>query len=163
MSDPMSDPVIATLAASPPRRFVGVAMLAMLGGLLVYLALALPFSGTQVFLILGGLASLWAGARMHSATSQLLELSQEELRVKDGPILAKIADIEKVERGPFAFKPSNGFLITLKSQGTRRWAPGLFWSFSRKIGVGGVTGAPQTKGLAEAMSALVAERQIAAS
>ena len=158
----MSDPVIAILEASPPRRFLGTGMLLLLGGLLIYLALALPFSGSQVLLILGGLAGLFAAMRLHAATAQVIELTASQLRIKDGAVLAELDNIEKVERGAFAFKPSNGFLVSLKQKGPRRWAPGLFWAFSRKIGVGGVTGAPQTKGMAEALAILVAERELKA-
>lgn len=156
----MSDQVIATLAASPPRRFTGTGMLALLGGLLIYLAFELPTGGSQILLLVLGVAALLASARLHRATSQVIELTAQELRIKDGSVLAKVDDIQKVERGAFAFKPSNGFLVTLKSNGPRRWAPGLFWSFSRKIGVGGVTGAPQTKGMAEALAILIAERDL---
>ncbi|MGB7318514.1 MAG: hypothetical protein WBC85_11170 [Planktotalea sp.] len=154
----MSDKVIATLAASPPRRITGTAMLAILGGLLIYLALALQIGASQIILIVFGIGALLAAMRLHSATSQVIELTEHELRIQGGDVLAKVSNIEKVERGAFAFKPSNGFLVTLKSRGERRWSPGLYWSFSRKIGVGGVTGAPQTKGMAEALAILIAQR-----
>lgn len=158
----MSDPVLAVLEASPPRRFLGTGMLSLLGGLLIYLAFALPLSAAQLLLILSGLAGLFAATRLHAATEQVIELTATQLRVKDGIVLAELDNIEKVERGAFAFKPSNGFLVTLKQAGPRRWAPGLFWAFSRKIGVGGVTGLPQTKAMAEALAILIAERDVKA-
>jgi hypothetical protein len=156
----MSDPVIATLAASPPRRWTGTVMLSFLGGLLIYLALSVPFSAPQVILILCGLFVLFAASRLLAATAQVIELTQTELRVKDGVVLAKLADITKVERGAFAFKPSNGFLVSTKESGPRRWSLGMYWCFSRRIGVGGVTGAPQSKGMAEAIAVLIAERDL---
>lgn len=154
----MSDDVIATLNASPPRRFMGTAMLVLLGGLLIYLGLSLTLGLSQIGLVLGGVLALALGMRLHSVTGQVLELTAQELRVAGGETLARVAEVEKVERGAFAFKPSNGFLITLSHSGPRRWAPGLYWSFSRKIGIGGVTGAPQTKAMAEALSGLIALR-----
>ncbi len=156
----MSDPVIATLAASPPRRWTGVVMLSILGGLLIYLALSVPFSISQIALLLCGIAVLLAASRLFAATAQVIELTKTQLRVKDGIILAEIANIAKVERGPFAFKPSNGFLVSTKENGPRRWSPGLYWCFSKRIGIGGVTGAPQTKGMAEALAILIAERDL---
>lgn len=156
----MPEPVIASLEASPPRRWTGTVMLALLGGLLIYLASSVPFSVSQLALFLGGLFALFAAQRLNAATSQVIELTKSTLRLQDGPVLAEIANIANVERGAFAFKPSNGFLITLKESGPRRWAPGLFWCFSKRIGIGGVTGASQTKGMAEALAILVAERKL---
>lgn len=156
----MSDPVIATLAASPPRRWTGTVMLSLLGALLIYLAFSVPFSISQVALILCGIAVLLSASRLFAATSQVIELTKSELRVKDGVVLTELSNIAKVERGAFAFKPSNGFLVSTKQNGPRRWSPGLFWCFSKRIGIGGVTGAPQTKGMAETLALLVAERDV---
>ena len=112
----MSDPVIATLAASPPRRFMGTAMLALLGGLLLYLAFELQMGASQVLLLGMGIGALLASARLHRATAQVIELTPEHLRIQGGAVLAEINDIEKVERGAFAFKPSNGFSFFLLTQ-----------------------------------------------
>lgn len=156
----MSDPVIATLTASPPRRWTGTVMLSFLGGLLIYLALSVSFSASQLILLLCGVFALFSASRLFVATAQVIELTQTELRVKDGAVLAKLGDITQVERGAFAFKPSNGFLITTKDSGPKRWSPGMYWCFSRQIGIGGVTGAPQSKGMAEAIAVLIAERDL---
>jgi hypothetical protein len=158
MFDPEAGPVSLELTASPPRRYVGVGMLALLGGLLVFLSVSLPFGIGQIVILAVGILALWGATRQYTATAQVLELTETEFRVIGGPVLAGIEDIEKVERGAFAFKPSNGFLVTLKTSSPRRWAPGLFWCMGRRIGVGGVTGAPQTKAMAEAMAGLIAMR-----
>lgn len=154
----MSNPVIATLTASPPRRWTGTIMLGILGALLIYLAFSVPFSLSQIALIVCGIIALIAASRLFAATGQIIELTKSELRVRDGIVLAQISNVAKIERGAFAFKPSNGFLISTKENGPRRWSPGLYWCFSKRIGVGGVTGAPQTKGMAEAIAILIAER-----
>lgn len=153
----MSEPVLATLRASPPRRFVGVAMLVVLSGLLIYLGLALVLGLAQIGLLLGGGIALALAVKMHRVTEQELELTREVLRIKGGEVLAEVENIAKVERGAFAFKPSNGFLIRLKKPVQRRWAPGLFWSYARKLGVGGVTGAPQSKAMVETLALLISE------
>lgn len=166
MPDPSTDPsqaqVVATLAASPPRRYMGTAMLGMLGFLMLYLSLSVPTGGSQFMLVAFGLLGIYASYRLYDASGHVIELTTEQLRVQSGVVLAELSNIKKVERGAFAFKPSNGFLVTLKETAPRRWAPGLFWSFSRQLGVGGVTGAPQTKGMAEALAILIAEREIKA-
>lgn len=156
----MSDPVLASLTASAPRRWTGTITLALLGFLLVYLAFSVPFGVSQIFLFLGGIGVLVAASRLHTATQQVIELTKSELRVQNGPVLAKVSNIAKVERGAFAFKPSNGFLVSLKVAGQRRWALGMYWSFSKRVGVGGVTGAPQTKVMSEALAVLIAEEKL---
>ena len=156
----MSDPVIATLAASQPRRWTGAIMLTLLGGLLIYLAFSVPFGTAQICLFIAGLFGVFAANRLFGATSQVLELTAHSLRIQGGDELAALSNIAKVERGAFAFKPSNGFLVSLKENAPRRWAPGMYWSFSKRIGVGGVTGASQTKGMAEALAVLIAERDL---
>ena len=154
------DEVLATISASQPRRWLGVSALMGLGALLIYIAFAQPPAlGWQAFLlVLGGLA-LWAGERMRSATENAIELTREELRDSTGRVIARVADIENVDRGFFAFKPSNGFLIrTRTAAGPRAWFPGLWWRIGRQIGVGGVTPGSQTKFASEVLAALMAER-----
>jgi hypothetical protein len=63
-----------------------------------------------------------------------------------------------VERGAFAFKPSNGFLVRLDKPLGRGWAPGLWWRLGRLLGVGGVTSASQSKAMAEILSLELARR-----
>lgn len=157
----MSEPVLMTLHASPPRRFLGVTMLAVLGLLLIYLAFAIPTSVVQVVLLGLGALGLFCAVKLYEATAKVLELTATELRVKGGPVLVELANMQKIERGAFSFKPSNGFLLSRKTAGARLWAPGLYWSFGRRLGVGGVTGAPQTKALAEAIANMIAERDLA--
>lgn len=133
-------------------------MLAVLGGLLLYLAMTVPLGATQIFLLVFGLVALWSAMRLQAATAQTLILTERALITDRGDELAQVDEMEKVERGAFAFKPSNGFLLTTRSPGPRRWAPGLFWAMGRRIGVGGVTGAPQSKAMAEAIAGLIALR-----
>jgi len=146
------------LSASAPRRFLGVAMLSVLGALLVYLAFSMPAGIGQIVILLCGAFALSAAVILHRATGQVLVLTREALQVEGGPVLAQVADMVKVERGAFAFKPSNGFLLTVARPQPRGWAPGLYWRMGRRIGVGGVTGAPQSKAMAEAIAGLIALR-----
>ncbi len=150
----MSDPFQPKIAASQPRRWLGVGMLLFLGGLLIYVAFATPPDlAWQVFLLLMGGASLWVGDKMRRATEGWIELTDDALVTHTGEVIALIDQIEKVERGMLAFKPSNGFMIKTKNPAARRWEPGLWWRMGRRIGVGGVTPASQSKVMADLISA----------
>lgn len=150
----MSDPFQPKIAASPPRRWLGVGMLLFLGALLIYVAFATPPDlAWQVFLLMMGGASLWLGDKMRRATEGWIELKDDALITQSGEVIARIDDIEKVERGMLAFKPSNGFMIKTKTPAARRWEPGLWWRTGRRIGVGGVTPASQSKVMADLISA----------
>lgn len=155
----MQDEVLAVVEASAPRRWIGVGMLTVVGGLVIYVALASPPAiGWQIFLIVAGAGALSLARRLWISTQDRLELTRDVLRTSTGDIIAEVKDIESLDRGVFAFKPSNGFLIRTKEPDTRSWAPGLWWRIGRRIGVGGVTAASQTKFMSEILTAMIAER-----
>lgn len=158
MSDP--DEILATISASQPRRWLAVISLMFLGVLLIYVAFAQPpVFGWQVFLLVIGLATLYVGDQLRRATEAVLELTETELREKGGDVIAYVADIQSIDRGFFAFKPSNGFLIrTRQTQGRRRWRPGMWWRLGRQIGVGGVTPGHQSKFASEIIATMLAQR-----
>ena len=149
-----SDEVLARIRVSQPRRWLGIAMLYGLGALLLYVAFSTPPEpGWLVFLVAAGLGSLWMGEAMRRGTESALVLTEAGLFDADGSLLAAFDDIRKVERGFLAFKPSNGFVVTTHTPGQRRWRPGLYWQLGRRIGVGGVTAAAQTRIVADLMAA----------
>jgi len=158
----MKDEVLAIVGASPPRRVIGVGSVLVLGVTAICVALLRPPSnpGWIVFLLALGLGALWLTDRMRKATSHRLELTREALRSSTGEVLVNVADVEAIERGAFAFKPSNGFTLVLKNNaqtGPKRWEPGLWWRLGRRVGVGGVTPGHQAKAMAEILSALMQE------
>lgn len=155
----MEDEVLARVSVSPLRRWLGITVLLGFGGVVLYVALATPPAlGWQLFLLVIGLMALWLAERMRRATEQRIELTRTELRSSDGTCIAAIEDVEGLDRGTFAFKPSNGFLVRTRSAGARTWRPGVWWRLGRRVGVGGVTSAPQTKAMAQVLEALLAER-----
>jgi hypothetical protein len=156
----MSDDVLARVHTSPLRRWLGVMLLLVLGAMLVWFALAQPPAGLlwQVVLLAAGMAALVLGVWMRAATAASLELTRDVLRDSEGTVLARIDEIAGVDRGAFAFKPSNGFLLRLNTQKPRRWMPGLWWRWGRRVGIGGVTPGYQTKHMADEIQALLAER-----
>lgn len=155
----MSD-ILATISPRPGRRWLGIALQAVLGGLLVAVALGLrdaPLLGRA--LVLGfGVLTLFGAVRLFHATALHLELTETELRDSSGRVLAHVDNVVGIDRGAFAFKPSNGFLIRLAQPDTRTWAPGVWWRVGKFVGVGGVTPAGEAKAVAEILSMLVAKR-----
>lgn len=155
----MQQDVLATVQASSARRWTGVGMLGVVGGLVIYVALASPPQlEWQVFLLVVGGASFWLAQRMWVATKDAIELTETQLRTRSGRVICDIADIESVDRGVFAFKPSNGFLILTQSVQGNTWEPGLWWRVGRRIGIGGMTAAAECKFMSETLTALVLER-----
>lgn len=151
---------LAILTASAPRRAFATLVLVGLGTLLIWLGFAAPPASVALQLGLIGLGGLvlWLSHRLFLATSARLELRTDGLCDSSGAMLCRIEEIARIERGTFAFKPSNGFLIVLTSRAPRHWAPGLWWRMGRRIGVGGVTPGPQTKVMAEALASLIDRR-----
>ncbi|WP_299151862.1 hypothetical protein [uncultured Tateyamaria sp.] len=153
------DQVIATIAASPGRRILGIGSLYILSLMVIYVAIVRPPDiGWQVFLFVLGGGSIWIAEQMRRATAVRLELTMEALRDSDGDILTRVEDIVAIDRGMFAFKPSNGFLLRLSRPGPRTWRPGLWWRMGSRIGVGGMTPGHQAKFMAEMISAMIAQR-----
>jgi len=165
--DPLStapDAVIARLDPRGPRRIAGTAVLAALAALVLYLALAHPPSGIgwRLFLTAFGLAALWLTVRLWQATSVVLELTATELREAGGRRLALLSEVQGIDRGLFAFKPSNGFVLTLATSAPNVWAPGLWWRIGRRVGVGGMTPRNASRYMAEAIVQIVSARGIEA-
>ncbi len=159
MPDETTSEVIAGIRPSAPRRVFGTGVLYALGLLLLYVAATNPPSILYAFLLLGfGVASLYGGYRMWEVTGRMIELTEQALQLSDGTVICRTEDIQKVDRSFFAFKPSNGFLVTTKVRYPFKWAPGLWWRFGKRIGIGGVTPGSQGKFMADTLSALVAQR-----
>lgn len=153
--------VLARVAASPGRRFLGVTSIGLLGVLLIYVALARPPEVEwQVFLLVLGGAALWLANAMRIATSLVIELTETELREQSGTVIARVEDITYIDRGFFAFKPSNGFLVRTKKPGPRVWRPGLWWRVGRQIGIGGMTPGRQSKLMSEILAVMLAHRDL---
>ncbi|WP_439121851.1 hypothetical protein [Marivita sp.] len=157
----MQDEIIAEVDPRGPRRIIGISMLLMLGGLVLYLAFVSPPAslGWQVFLIGMGLVSLWLAHKLQVATTRKLYLTETALTDSDGTLLARVEDIVSVSRGAFAMKPSNGFTLKLKNPAPREWQPGLWWRLGRRVAVGGVTPGSQARPMADIIAILIARRK----
>lgn len=159
MGKKTEDEVLARVTPSAGRRILGIGMLGFLAVLVIYVAITTPPSlGWQVFLIALGTVSLVIANAMRKATQHTLELTRTELRDDAGTVLVRMEDVISIDRGAFAFKPSNGFLLRLKTAQPKDWRPGLWWRASRRIGVGGMTPMRATKYMAEVIAIMIAER-----
>lgn len=157
----MSDEVIATVHASAGRRFLGITALAFLGFLLIYLCIVQPPSLLGgLFLLVVGAASLMLAEKMRRSTAHVIEMTDTEIRDSSGHVIARLDDIVSIDRGFFAFKPSNGFLLRTKKPEGRVWRPGLWWRIGRQIGIGGMTPGHQTKFMSEIIAAQIALRDL---
>lgn len=152
--------VLATLTPSLLRRGVAAGTQAILGLIVLLLAVRIEAGFFERGLIaLLGLAALWQAERLWRATGHSLVLTRGALSDDTGRVIAALSDIERVDRGFFAFKPSNGFLIRLKHPAPRGWCPGLWWRFGRSVGVGGATNGRAAREMADLIAFVLQDRQ----
>ena len=136
------------------RRVVSLTAMIVLGGWLVYVGVNIQSGGFvwRAILVLAGIAILALGQKYYRATANGIELTDQALRDTTGRVLCRLDEIEKVERGAFAFKPSNGLSIRVSTDGPNAWEPGLWWRWGRRIGIGGSTAPGAAKALADTIT-----------
>ena len=150
MFQPDENGIYAVVQASSARRIFAYGVLFILGALVLYTALARPPEVQWLaFMLIFGVSMLWLAERLRRATLMTIELTDTEVRDSSGEVLAMMDEIKGVDRGAFAFKPSNGFTLVMKTKRPRGGAPGLWWRLGRRVGGGGVTSAGQAKFMAE--------------
>jgi hypothetical protein len=149
---------VMELPASTARAYMAVMVLFIFGFLMVSVALKTPsISGLSMmlFVLVGGVA-LYGAYAVWRVIGTSLRLTADELRDNEGRLVCLVKDVKSVESGTFAFKPSNGFMIVLKARTSSGWAPGLWWAFGTRIGVGGVTSSGAGKAMADVLAVRVA-------
>ena len=154
---------LVRLEAAQSRRMFGVIAMIGLGLALLYIVATYPPSKpvALISLMATGVAFIWASTRLYRATTNVILLTREAIITESGRTLCRIDDIANVDRGFFAFKPSNGFLIRVKTPQGRSWAPGMWWSFGKNIGIGGVTHPRQGKEMVSIIQMMLIERKTA--
>lgn len=156
----MADDILARIDTSTGRRVLGVGSMWLLAFLVIAVALLTPPSfGWQVFLILIGGVALYIGEVMRRATDVSVELTDSGLRDSAGVLIAEMENIASIDRGMFAFKPSNGFLLRTTTRAPFHWRPGVWWRYGKSIGVGGMTPAGQAKAMSEIIAIKLAQRE----
>lgn len=153
------DEILATLEASAPRRWFGVSSLGGLAVVIGYVAATEPPESFALLCFLGGfsLASGLLAWKMWSATGLSLVLTREGLHDSGGRLIFETANLAGVEKGIFAFKPSNGFLVKLRERETMGWAPGMWWRLGKMVGIGGIAPGPQARMMADLLIAISSE------
>ena len=118
---------ICTISPSGARRAFGIAMLAALGAMFIWIgfvSVKTNIAAAATFGVLG-IASFWCASVVFSATSASILLLRKGLVTSDDIIVAELDNIKAVERGLFALKPSSGFVILLKKPMPLVWKPGF--------------------------------------
>ncbi|MGR3541461.1 MAG: hypothetical protein ACU0BS_08535 [Hasllibacter sp.] len=157
----MRDDVILTAGASPARRLFALGVLGALGVLLLWLSLGAQdmAAGWRLAVAALGAGALAMAGWMRSATRIRLVLDEDGLREDGGETLAPLDAVSRSDRGPFANKPSAGFVLRLdRMVGPPAWRPGLWWRVGRRVGVGGVVAGHEARAMSEAIAAAAAER-----
>jgi len=149
---------LVTLSPSPVRRIAAAALLGGTGTLLLAVVLLQPPAsmGLRLYLLGFGALALYLTGWLWRATASGVVLTDAGLFDTGGRCLCPFDNIDSVERGLFAFKPSNGFLVHMKQPRRRGWAPGLWWSVGRRLGIGGVTPAAQGRIMADLLAVKLA-------
>lgn len=150
MFNPDQDGVYARIQASAGRAIFAYSVLFVLGALVIYATLMRPPAfGWLVFMLGFGVLMIWMAEKQRRAAKLEIILTADEVVDTQGRVLARIEDVVSVSRGALALKPSNGFTLVTKAKGTRAYVPGMWWRIGRRVGIGGITGAGQTKFMAE--------------
>ncbi|MDE0111848.1 MAG: hypothetical protein OXI87_06855 [Albidovulum sp.] len=149
--------VLCSLEPSPSRALIGAFMLVLLAGFLFYIGFGDTSThlASRVAIPALGIASLYSAFRIYSVSQDKILLTRDALRTRDGTLVANVGNIERVETGLLAMKPSNGFLVVLKEPMRRAWYPGLWWRFGKRIGIGGITSKHGGKVMAGAIASLM--------
>ena len=159
-------PELARLDAGPLRRGIAAGMVAIAGT-------AMMLAGGNLFgtgpaetslapgwglgLAVIGACTIGLAAALWRATAGHVVLTEAGLFDHRGICLAHRADIAAVITAPFAFKPSNGFTLRLHRPQARAYAPGLYWRWGRRVGIGGVPAGRAARLMADRIAALIAE------
>ena len=146
---------IATLNVSTPRFWISVVAMTALGAIIIWAALSGGASILGTLLAAVGLFLIYTAARIAITGRHGLILTGETLTDTMGRQLCTVAQVARVDRSILAFRPSNGFVIYLKTGAPTAWHPGLWWRFGQRIGVGGLTPAGQGRAMADLLAVLV--------
>lgn len=153
------DDIIAVLSVSTPRRLFAAFVQGALGLLLLALIAKLPDPTVLGVITLAGFGSLslYFAVRMYRATATDVILTRKGLHDSSGAEIAAIDNIQSVDKGFFAFKPSNGFLLRLATPRPGAWVPGVWWRRGTRVGIGGATNGKAARDMADIIMILKAD------
>lgn len=161
------DRVLIRLPASPLRRWTTMVLLAVFAAIFLQVGFELPLERpiAKIGAMLLGLAVIWQGVLIWRAGGRVLELTTSALiETGTGRVLARIEDIDRLDRSIIAWRPATGFLILLKQPASGlSGTPGMWWRIGRRIGVGGITPKLEGKAMAELLDEMLRSRAEASS
>ena len=157
----MSEP-LAVLEPSLGRRWLGVIVLSAVGVLLLWISFTHPPQSLLARFAIPVVALLffWQAQWNLRVTKTGLVLTREGIFDGDGNLVCSLYNMMEVDRGLFAFKPSNGFLVRLHESEPKGWAPGLYWRLGKRLGIGGATKPSQAKAMADMIEVMILERSM---
>ncbi len=140
-------------------RWVVVVALTALGAGFLWLFLAKAHSGIETMLItFAATGAFWLAFSAMGARSSYVILTKEGFYDEHGDMLCPMSEVDKVDAGLLALRPSKGFLLRLRTSAPWGWSPGLWWRFGKRFGVGGATPGRAGKDMADQAVALIVER-----
>lgn len=152
------DEVLAELRVSPLRRVTAVTVMLGLAGVLFYVVwVNPPIAYLQFLFVISGIGALIAARAVAKASAGAVILTTKLLRDRDGTQIAALDEIELVDAGFLALRPSNGFTIRLREPQQSMWRPGLWWRWGRRIGIGGMTPRQSGKMMSDMIKMQIAE------
>ncbi len=152
---------IMELYPSKTRIILTVLVLAAVSAICAWLAAGgrpLAAGERALLAILAAVAALGAHAVWRSASTGLV-LHGDRIAATGGSTVLWLADVARLERGVFAFKPANGVVVSLQRRGSFRWVPGLWWRIGARVGIGGMTPKARTKAFADMLEQRLAENR----
>ena len=154
--------ILARLDPSLGRRWFGAITLTLIGILLLYISFFNPpqLLAWKILLPVIALGFLWQAQWNLRVTKTGLVLTREGLFDAQGNQICALYNMMEIDRGIFAFKPSNGFLIRLHEPEPSAWAPGLYWRLGRRLGIGEATRTEQARAMADLLDVLILERSM---
>ena len=94
----------------------------------------------------------WFGRQLLMSDASKVMFDGETISDDTGEVICRLEDIDRIERGLALFKPTNGFVLTLKAEAPRGWSPGLWWRMGKRIGIGGATPGRAPRNMADAIN-----------
>lgn len=151
------DRTIDRLEVKGARHWTALALVAALALVLLSQVFVpdLPIVARGVVLVLA-LASAWLCLGLARRGPSSIMVTDLGLVDNFDRVICTFDQIEKIDHGAFALKPSKGFLIRLRASANPGWHPGLWWRYGKRVGIGGMTPAAETKLLAEVLTERVA-------
>ena len=151
----MAEPIVV-ITVAPHRRWLAIAILFSLGVLLLSIIVQTPPAFIWIILMgIFGIGAIALAEAVRRATALQIYMTEEGVYDSAGQTLFLLSDVTHVERGTFAIKPSNGFVVRLRDKPQRAWVPGMWWRIGHRVGVGGVVPSGAARFMAEQIAARI--------